>query len=294
MGLQADQEQNSPYRAPWLLPCDYDYKLWAPHTAWDTALRGAVLPWLVPAQYQTDDDQCLAGQAGLLCWRRRLLILRQAGWLPTKDKLPYLRNCPPAGFRTKPADRCFCRQQRVCPWCWARVAVGAAYAPLWALIEELRQQDDVATEELAVATYKRSIATTASGAYGEAQGLQEAQKRLWTRAGAVGGMLLASVTPRERDPGSCLVTARCLVLTHRPLPEVPRTSRITGLTWPEINLGRLGKLVSRFASYPAAMLHAKPAAVVALLEQTPPRLLRAFGRCYGWRATQFFQEDDNE
>lgn len=64
-------------------------------------------------------------------WRARLGELREAGWPPVQDGkgLQFLRNCPPFGCHTGKAAYP-CRRRQVCPFCYARLYVLAAFRHL--------------------------------------------------------------------------------------------------------------------------------------------------------------------
>jgi len=55
-------------------------------------------------------------------YRMLLTKLRNEGWarLANNKKFQFIRNCPPAGVRTKKASGQSCQLDHICPFCWVR------------------------------------------------------------------------------------------------------------------------------------------------------------------------------
>jgi len=67
-----------------------------------------------------DSDKLTIKTSGL--YRMLLTNLRKEGWARLADnkKFQFVRNCPPAGVRTKKASGQTCQLDDICPFCWVR------------------------------------------------------------------------------------------------------------------------------------------------------------------------------
>ncbi|WP_417393189.1 hypothetical protein [Gimesia sp.] len=52
-------------------------------------------------------------------WRKRLIELKKAGYVPVRKSFVFARNCPPAGVLTDKVAKA-CKLQKICPFCWGR------------------------------------------------------------------------------------------------------------------------------------------------------------------------------
>ena len=113
----------------------FDFSIVAVRHRWEDKAARYALSSLVPgtSPETPGEDRISATQLALVAaWRRRVKALAKGGWKRANDpdKCKYLLGCPPVGVFTHPGRLHCCRRAAICPFCWCRQHVVAAYRNL--------------------------------------------------------------------------------------------------------------------------------------------------------------------
>ena len=113
----------------------FDFSIVAVRHRWEDKAARYALSSLVPdtSPETPSEARISADQLALAAaWRRRVKTLARGGWKRANDpdKCKYLLGCPPVGVFTRPGGLHCCRRAAICPFCWCRQYVAAAYRKL--------------------------------------------------------------------------------------------------------------------------------------------------------------------
>lgn len=252
------------------------------------AARGAVLFPAVPGRTLHTDEGLVAALSRLRrAWRRQLAVLREAGWAPaaTPRDLQYLRNCPPFCVATGQASR-RCGRAMLCPFCWARRYVLAAFDHMDGLMfpgtgRRLSTPGTVLLETHELHVVRRRDPVRCAARIDEIISGTPGRRASYAACpGRLGGMSIHRIDP---GPEGVAVTRSTLIWA----PE--RSVRALSSTLPDTvgwkarspTAGELARAVAGVCSYPVGMLYGEAPVVMALLAQFHKRRMLSryrFGR----------------
>ncbi|MCE9560812.1 MAG: hypothetical protein K8U57_02030 [Planctomycetes bacterium] len=215
-------------------------------------------------------------------WRRRLNVLKQAGWsMGEKKKYGYMRNCLPSSVVME-ASRVvykprFCCVSLICPWCWMRETVNKTWNTVVGAMQansSMFDKDQVGPYPYKLLVGTRNVSFEESdnqpaACLDRADRLLTQMRRRWSD-NLVGAIYFGVVSPSKNG---WTVSNRLLGLAHSDF-KVPDTVKV--IEHPTRR--NVAAAVAKFSAYPVGMMRHDPERVIRLLDaRSSYRLYRTVG-----------------